>query len=369
MSSEHVTTGELAKALERRFPAAWAEEWDNVGLVAGERADPVRGVLVTLDATAEAVERAVAAGANVLVTHHPPYLGAPTVVRAAGAAGALEAAVRLGVAIIALHTNLDRSPEGASALPEALGLTVLGPLESSTQKVSLIVTYAPPTAVVDLVDAMAAAGAGRVGNYERAAFTVAGEGSFTALPGAEPAVPDDGTGVSEVRIEMIAPRASAPRVLEAARAAHPYEEPVILALEAERARGVARLGRVCAWREGASLASLAAHVGATLGVSCRVWGEPGRVCNRIAVGNGSAGSLIADASAVADVMIAGEVRYHDALAAVASGLAIIEAGHDCTEWPMVPVLAGAVSAALPPGLPVITEQPSAGWWTMEEPDV
>src|SRR5512145_2263389 len=76
-SDRHVTVGALASALERRLPAQWAEEWDRVGLVIGDPKARATGVLVTLDATAEAVQRAVQRGASVLVTHHPPYLDVP----------------------------------------------------------------------------------------------------------------------------------------------------------------------------------------------------------------------------------------------------------------------------------------------------
>ena len=90
---------------------------------------------------------------------------------------------------------------------------------------------------------------------------------------------------------------------------------------------------------------------------------------RIAVANGSAGSLIGDALRSADTLVAGEVRYHDALTASAKGLAIIEAGHDATEWPIVRVLADAVREVAAGVVPVTEETPACGWWTMEGPNV
>ena len=70
---------------------------------------------------------------------------------------------------------------------------------------------------------------------------------------------------------------------------------------------------------------------------------------RVATATGSAGSLVGDALATgAQALVAGEVRYHDALDAVESGLAIIELGHDVSEWPLVGLLADAVRAH--PGL-------------------
>jgi putative NIF3 family GTP cyclohydrolase 1 type 2 len=70
--------------------------------------------------------------------------------------------------------------------------------------------------------------------------------------------------------------------------------------------------------------------------------------------------------AEADVLCAGEVRYHDALDAVARGLAIVEVGHDVSEWPLVSVLADAVKAAK--GLAeemVRVDRPAAAWWTTD----
>lgn len=367
-SSERHTVGDLAAALERSFPAAWAEEWDNVGLVIGESPRPVTGVLVTLDATAEAVERASEAGANVLVTHHPPYLEMPARVEAGpGPAGTLEAALRLGVAVLSLHTNLDRSPRGAEALADALGLGVLEPLERSTERVTLVVTYAPSTDVERLRHVMAAAGAGRIGAYEECAFVSSGTGYFTPRADADPAVGGGEGGVDELRLEMVARPSSAAAVIEAARAAHPYEEPVVLAFEGTRARGAARMGRLCAWQEGASLRDLAAHVSSVLGSGCRVWGDPDAPAGRIAVGNGSVGSLVLEALTRADTLLGGEVRYHDALAAASAGLQIIEAGHDATEWPMVAVLEQAIRAWAP-GIHVVAEMPKVGWWMMEGAD-
>lgn len=369
MSSDSPTVAMLLEALTDRFPAHWAEDWDRVGLISGDAETRLTGVLVTLDATAEAIERACSAGANLLVTHHPPYLDPPErVVAGPGPAGALEAAIRRGVGIVSLHTNLDRSPAGASALSRALGFSEIGPLESSAEPVVLLVTYAPADAIPALRSAMAAAGAGRLGEYEACAFTVEGRGLFEERPSARPAVPGEREGVAEVRLEMVAPPACADAVLAAARGAHPYEEPVILAVPSHRVRGAARLGRICAWDGAATLGDLAAYVAGTLGVACRVWGEPERPVRRIAVANGSAGSLIPDATASADTLVAGEVRYHDALAALASGLAIIEAGHDATEWPIVHVLADVVREVLGTAVPVTEEPPAASWWTMEAPD-
>lgn len=121
------TVGALERVLLDVFPVAWAESWDHVGLSVGNPLARVEKVAVALDATADNVARAVEAGANVLVTHHPVCLDMPRSIapRSSGAplaSACLWEAVSLGVACIAMHTNLDRSPRATGRLPRMLGL-------------------------------------------------------------------------------------------------------------------------------------------------------------------------------------------------------------------------------------------------------
>ena len=68
---------ELERALLARYPKADAEGWDHVGLSVGDPAAEITGVACALDATEANVHRALEAGANVLLTHHPIYIKAP----------------------------------------------------------------------------------------------------------------------------------------------------------------------------------------------------------------------------------------------------------------------------------------------------
>lgn len=333
---------DLVAGLDAVMPFAWAEPWDRVGLLCGDPDAPARRVFVSLDPTPDTLERAISAGADVLLTHHPAFLTegvAP--VPTPGLAGVPYAAVRAGVALVACHTNLDRAPAGADALAHALGLAVQGPLERSAMPVDVVATYAPPEAADGLRAAMDEAGAGRIGAYEACSFTSQGTGRYRALEGARPRA-GDGASVAEQRIEVFCPRGHAPAVERACRAAHPYEEPVILSWQATLECASPRMGRVCAVPEGATVESVARAVAAALGSAVTTWGEADRPVGRVALAPGSGRSLLGDAmTAGCEVFITGELRYHEALDAAASGLAIIEAGHDVTEWPLVRELASA----------------------------
>jgi len=77
-------------------------------------------------------------------------------------------------------------------------------------------------------------------------------------------------------------------------------------------------------------------------------GDPSKPIRRVALACGAAGEFLHDASrARADLFLTGELRFHDALAAEAKGVAVIVAGHYATERPAVEDLAGRLATALP----------------------
>lgn len=126
---------ELEGLLFSAFPREQAEPWDHVGLSVGDPDAEVHRVLVALDATIDSIRSAHDRGCNVLVTHHPVYLDAPSAFSPAPGPGtpapaaALWAAIELGVAIVSMHTNLDRSPAARTEICGALGLRPLASLE------------------------------------------------------------------------------------------------------------------------------------------------------------------------------------------------------------------------------------------------
>ncbi|MCL5886940.1 MAG: Nif3-like dinuclear metal center hexameric protein [Actinobacteria bacterium] len=355
----------IVEAIHESFPSHWAEPWDKFGLICGDPCATVTGVFVTLDPTAEAIAATLAAGANVVATHHPAFLEPQTPIAAPGSRGIAWEAARHGVSLIAAHTNLDRAPAGAGALGATLGLPSGEPLERSMQSLAHISVFVPSEAADTVRAAMTEAGAGRIGEYEGCSFTAEGTGRFLPLAGASPCI---GTiakpsRVPEERIEAVCDPTRADWVVARIVEAHPYEEPLVVVTPVKIARGSARLGRICTV-EPVKLEDLAADVASRMDCTPRVWGKKGSRVTRVATASGSAGALLPDAIAVAaDVLIAGEVRYHDALEAVAQGVCVIEVGHDVSEWPLVPVLAGAIRNT--PGLDsksVTVDSPTRRWW-------
>ena len=101
------------------IPRAWAEQWDRVGLVLGDFDTPVDQVLCVVDCVPETVEEAVAAGADLIVAHHPLLLkGVSSVAPDTYKGRIVHRLIKADVALYVAHTNADVANPGVS---DALG--------------------------------------------------------------------------------------------------------------------------------------------------------------------------------------------------------------------------------------------------------
>ncbi len=90
-----------------------------------------------------------------------------------------------------------------------------------------LVVFVPREALDQVRDAVFAAGAGRIGDYERCSWYTGGTGTFLGGEGTEPIVGERGQEerVPELRLETVFPAERHEEVVVALRRAHPYEEP------------------------------------------------------------------------------------------------------------------------------------------------
>lgn len=178
------TVDEVLAAVERLWPVAGAEPWDAVGLVAGEPGDEVRSILLAVDAVLDTADEAVATGADLLITHHPPLLRGVTSVAGDRYKGAvLTRLIRAHCALIAAHTNADVVESGTSAvLAERIGLIDLQPIVPSPlpgRGIGRVGRLAEPTTLGRLARQLGdilpptASGIRVAGEYEREVNTVA----------------------------------------------------------------------------------------------------------------------------------------------------------------------------------------------------
>jgi dinuclear metal center YbgI/SA1388 family protein len=110
--------------MEKHAPPALARDWDNIGLLVGRRNDIVTGIMTCLDITPEVVSEAVSKHANLIVSHHPIFIGGLSKINNVGLAeSTVQELLRCGINAYCAHTNLDVAECGINfALAKDIGL-------------------------------------------------------------------------------------------------------------------------------------------------------------------------------------------------------------------------------------------------------
>jgi dinuclear metal center YbgI/SA1388 family protein len=331
----------------------------------------VRRVLLAIDPVAPVVAEAVDRGADLIVTHHPLYLRGTTSVAATTPKGRLvHRLVTEGCGLFVAHTNADVASPGVSdALAATVGLADVRPLSPlAADPLDKLVVFVPTEDAERVLDAVAAAGAGAVGDYDRCAWRTTGEGTFRALPGASPTVGAIGevTSLPETRLEVVLPRWKRDAVVRALLAAHPYEEPAYDVLELASVLGHRGLGRVGRLPEPLTLSELTKRVAAALPATAwgvRAAGDPLQVVETLAVCGGAGDSLLGEA-ATADAYLTSDLRHHPA-AERPDGLALLDAAHWATEWPWLREVAHQLAEGV--GVDTAVSTLVTDPWTLAEP--
>lgn len=338
-----VSLADVVATLEAAYPPRLAERWDSVGLVCGDPADTVRSVLVTVDVTAEVVDHAVSIDCDLIVAHHPLLLRGVDTVGVHTPKGALiHRLIRNGCALYTAHTNADSAPVGVSdALARRLGVTPLRPIQDvPAAPLDSWVVRVPVADAEAVREAMFAAGAGRVGDYDRCSWQTSGTGRFRPGSGAHPAIGSIGLDeqVAEDRIELVARRSLRRAVVDALRAAHPYEEPAFDLIEMAPVPSDTGLGRIGDLDTPMTLREFTARVAERLPATAtgvRAAGDPDRVIRRVAVCGGAGDSLLdAVRAADVDVYVTSDLRHHPVDEHLrAGGCPVIDVAHWAGEFP------------------------------------
>jgi len=337
------------------YPPETADDWDAVGLAAGDPDAEVRRVLLAVDPALPVAREAAGWDADVLITHHPLFLrGVHGVAETTPKGRTLATLLRAGCGLLTAHTNADHGTPGVSdALARALGLHDVQPLAPSGPTHDKIVVFAPVGDAEAVRAALASSGAGHVGDYDTVSYSVAGEGRFRPLAGAHPTVGTVGEVelTDELRIEALVPRARRAEVVRAVLAAHSYEEVaydiIELADPGVATTGAGRIGDVAE----TTLGEYGALVASALPETARgvlVGGDPDRVVRRVAV-TGGAGDFLLDQAAAggADVYVTSDLRHHVATEFLErGGPSLLDVSHWAAEWTWLPELATRLGEAL-----------------------
>ena len=119
---------DIITQLQEVAPEDFAQDWDNVGLLVGERRQDIQKIFIALDADEAAIAQAKAVGAQLLLTHHPLIFSPLKKINCDHFISArVVELLRAQMSYYAMHTNFDAAKMGELAA-ERIGLTVEAPL-------------------------------------------------------------------------------------------------------------------------------------------------------------------------------------------------------------------------------------------------
>jgi dinuclear metal center YbgI/SA1388 family protein len=307
---------EITQLIESLAPLSFQESYDNAGLIIGQPNDEICGILVTLDVTGEVLDEAIAKNLNLILAHHPVIFGGLKKLNGKTyTERCVTKAIKNNLAIYAAHTNLDSVFGGVnSKICEKIGLQncrVLAPMPGYLKK---LVTFVPSADAEKVREALFAAGAGHIGNYDSCSFNLHGSGSFRGNENTNPYAGEKNKlhFEEETRIETILPKHLQGKVISALLQAHPYEEVAydIYPLDNEfQQAGIGMIGELpVPEKETDFLRRLKATFHCRVVKHTRLLGKP---VGKVAVVGGAGSGYLKNAIAQkADIFISGEFKYH-----------------------------------------------------------
>lgn len=219
---------EILSVLEEMAPLAYAEDFDNVGLLVGDQNANATGVLVCHDALENVIDEAIEKKCNLVVCFHPIlFSGLKKITGKNYVERAVLKAIKNDIAIYAVHTALDNHQNGVNKIfCDALGLVrpkILIPKQNFIRK---LITYTIPENVEKLRNALFDAGAGKIGNYEDCSFNSKGIGTYLGTENSNPVIGSRFEFVEgeEIKIEVTFEKYLESKILKALFKNHVYEE-------------------------------------------------------------------------------------------------------------------------------------------------
>ncbi len=214
--------------LENWAPIAYAEDFDNVGLLVGSIDTSVTNILVTHDALEVTIQEAIDKDCNLIVCFHPIiFSGLKRITGTSYVERVVIKAIQNNIAIYAMHTALDNVAHGVNhGMCTALKLKDTQILIPKKQHIFKLTTYVPSDKADMLKQALFNAGAGQIGQYDSCSFITKGKGSFRPLETANPTLGKKGElhVEDEIQLHLTFEKHLEKQLLKALFETHPYEE-------------------------------------------------------------------------------------------------------------------------------------------------
>ncbi len=214
--------------LDSYAPLKYSEDFDNTGLIVGDKNANVNGIIICLDSTKEVVQEAIESNSNLIISFHPIiFNGIKQLSPGNYVNDSIILALKNNISIFTIHTALDNSNMGVSMkLCEVLGISNKKVLIPKSKTIKKLTTYIPKSNAKSLKNKLFGVGAGSIGKYDNCSFSYEGVGTFRGNESSNPIIGNKlkNTTQNEVCVNITFLKHLEEKVLSALREVHPYEE-------------------------------------------------------------------------------------------------------------------------------------------------
>ncbi|MEX1001724.1 MAG: Nif3-like dinuclear metal center hexameric protein [Crocinitomicaceae bacterium] len=352
---------EILNSLESQAPLSSQEDYDNAGLIVGNKEKEVSQTLISLDCTEEIIDEAIEKGCNLIISHHPiVFKGLKQLTGANYVERTVIKAIQHDIAIYAAHTNLDNYQQGVNKkIGDLLRIThpeILAPVSHTLVK---LIVFVPLDALDKVREAIFDAGAGEIGNYSECGFHTEGKGTFKGNEASNPAYGEKNQRAEEkeARLEVLMSSHICKQVIAAMKTAHPYEEvayDLISLLNQNPTEGAGMIGEL---EKAMDEKTFLAHLKETFQTGCiRHTDFLNKPIKRVAWCGGAGSFLLPLAkSKQADIFISGDFKYHEFFDAE-NEIVIADIGHFESEQFTIDLIADIIRKKIPTFAPYLTEK-------------
>jgi dinuclear metal center YbgI/SA1388 family protein len=298
-------------------PLAYAEDFDNVGLLVGNKNQSVSGILVTLDTLESVVDEAIENHCNLIVSFHPIiFKGLKKLTGKTYVERVVIKAIQHDIAIFSIHTALDNAFNGVnSIICDQLGLKNKNILIPQSGTIKKLQTYVPKPNAEELRQALFSAGAGNIGNYEWCSFNIDGEGTYMGNEHSNPTIGKKGElhTENETAVSVTFKKHLQSKVLKTLFKSHPYEEVAYEITTLENTNQHIGMGMIGELENEMNAVECLQFIKTKMNTECiRHSNILNKTIKRIAVLGGSGSFAInAAKSAGVDLFITADLKYHD----------------------------------------------------------
>lgn len=335
---------DIYQYLDEFAPFNTAYEYDNVGLLVGDMQQKISGIMLALDLTEAVIDQAIAKQANLIITHHPLIFKPLKTITTQNFSGQLlSKLIKNDIAYIAAHTNLDMAIGGVNdVLAQIVGLSKVQIVaEKKAIEVIKLAVYIPQTHTNRLLELLEELDLKFSEGYTACSFVNSGVGRFKPLAQANPYLGSKNSvaSVLEDKVEFLIPQNRVQEIIERIKNIHPYEEMAYdcyQLLNFKQEIGILRVGELSKQLTVEKLSKELIGKLKLTGIRATCLQKQ---LKYVAVCGGSGADYIkVAAKAGADVLITGDLKYHEAQEAQNIGLAIIALGHQESEQPVLAAL-------------------------------